>query len=161
MRIKTALAFLGAAALATSAVAQTKISGTAQCKPDPSTPVAVPDAPGHAFAIGKAQCTWTKLEIAGVPYKDGVSVSMEEINGDKSTSNGYHVATLANGDKATVRFQGTATMKDGRLQNAGGTFTFSSATGKLKGIKGKGTFRGTPNADGTVTYQVDGDYSLP
>lgn len=161
MRIKTALLFLGAAALAASAVAQTKASGTALCKADPPTPVAIGDTPGHAFAIGKAQCTWTKFEIGGVPYKDGVSISMDEIDGDKSTSNGYHVATLANGDKATAKFQGTATTKDGKLQTTGGTFTFSSATGKFKGIKGKGTYKGTPNADGTVSFQVDGEYTMP
>ena len=33
-------------------------------------------------------------------------------------------------------------------------------TGKCKGIKGKGTYKGTPNADGTVSYKVDGEYSL-
>ncbi len=38
---------------------------------------------------------------------------------------------------------------------------FSSGTGKFKSIKGKGTFKGTPNADGTVSFQVDGEYSLP
>jgi hypothetical protein len=161
MRIKTALLFLGVVALAASAVAQTKASGTALCKADPLTPVAIGDSPGHSFAVGKAQCTWTKFEIGGVPYKDGVSVAMEEIDGDKSTSSGYHVATLANGDKATARFQGTSTMKDGKLQSNSGTWTFSSGTGKFKGIKGKGTFKGTPNADGTVSYQVDGEYSMP
>jgi hypothetical protein len=167
MRVKAALLLLGAAALAAPAVAQiktaatTRASGTAQCKPDAPAPVAIGDTPGHAFEIGKAQCTWTKFEVGGVPYKDGVSFSMEEIDGDKSTSNGYHVATLANGDKATVRFHGTAAMKDGKLQTTSGTWAYTSGTGKLKGIKGKGTFKGTPNADGTVTFQVDGDYSLP
>jgi hypothetical protein len=161
MRIKTVFVFLGVAALAASAVAQTKASGTAQCKADPPAPVAVGDSAGHSFAIGKAQCTWSNFEIGGVQYKDGVSVSMDEINGDKSTSNGYHTATLANGDKTTGHFHGTATMKDGKFVSGGGTWTFSGGTGKCKGIKGKGTFKGTPNADGTVTYQVDCEYSLP
>jgi hypothetical protein len=161
MRIKTALLFLGAAALAASAVAQTKTSGTAQCKPDPPAPVPVGDTAGHSFAIGKAHCTWTGFAIGGVPYKDGVSVSMDEIEGDKTTFTGNHIATLANGDKANARFQGTATTKDGKLQSSSGTFTFASGTGKVKGIKGKGTFKGTPNADGTVTFQVDGEYTMP
>ena len=161
MRVKTVLVFLGAAALAASGVAQTKTSGTAQCKADPPAPVAIGDNPGHSFAIGKAQCTWSKFEVAGVQYKDGVSVSADETNGDKSTSNGYHTATLANGDKTTAHFHGTATMKDGKYQSGGGTWTFVSGTGKCKGIKGKGTFKGTPNADGTVAYEVDGEYSLP
>ena len=43
----------------------------------------------------------------------------------------------------------------------GGTWSYTSGTGKLKGIKGKGTFKGTPNADGSVTYKIDGTYSLP
>ena len=41
-----------------------------------------------------------------------------------------------------------------------GTWSFTDGTGKLKGIQGKGTFKGSPNADGTMTYQVDGEYSL-
>ena len=161
MRVKTVLMFLGAAALAASAVAQTKVSGTAQCKPDPPAPVAIGDKPGHSFAIGKAQCTWSGFEVAGVQSKDGISISQDEINGDKVTSNGYHTATMASGDKTVARFHGTATMKDGKFQSGGGTWTYTSGTGKLKGIKGKGTYKGTPNADGTVAYQVDGEYSLP
>jgi hypothetical protein len=159
--VKNALVFLGVAALAASAAAEMKTSGTALCKPDPPAPVAVEDMAGHAFAIGKAQCTWTKFEIGGVAYKDGVSVSMDEMNGDKSTSDGYHTATLANGDKTTAHFHGTAMVKDGKFVSGGGTWTFSSGTGKYMGIKGKGTFKGTPNADGTVAYQVDGEYSMP
>ena len=161
MQVKPVLVFLGAVVLAGSAVAQTKSSGTALCKPDPPAPVAVEDKPGHSFAIGKAQCTWSNFEVAGVASKEGVSVSMDETNGDKSTINGYHTATLANGDKTVAHFHGTATSKDGKLQSAGGTWTYTSGTGKFKGIKGKGTFKGTPNADGTVTYQVDGEYQIP
>ena len=161
MRGKSFLVFVFAIAFAATVTAQTKVSGTAQCKPDPGAPVAIGDKPGHSFAIGKAQCTWSGFEIAGVQYKDGVSASLDEINGDKSTSNGYHTATLANGDKATAHFHGTATSKDGKFVSGGGTWTFTSGTGKCMGIKGKGTFKGTPNADGNVTYQVDGEYQLP
>ena len=72
---KRVMVFLGAAALAATAVAQTKTSGTAQCKSDPPAPVEVGDKPGHAFYIGKGQCTWTGFEIAGVAYKDSLSIS--------------------------------------------------------------------------------------
>jgi hypothetical protein len=161
MRIKTVLVFLGAAALAASAVAQTKASGTAQCKSDPPSPVAIGDTEGHAFAVGKAQCTWTGFAIGGVAYKDGVSVWADEINGDKANSHGYHTANLASGDKCACSFKGSSTAKDGKFVSGGGTWTYTSGTGKCKGIKGKGTFKGTPNADGTVSYQVDGEYSLP
>jgi hypothetical protein len=161
MRIKIALVFLVAAALAASAFAQTKTSGKAQCKAEASTPVAIGDGEGHSYAIGKGQCTWTGFEINGVAYKDGASVSADEIHGDKATSDGYHTATLADGDKTTAHFHGTSTMKDGKFVSGGGTWTFSNGTGKCKGIKGGGTYKGTPNADGTVAYKVDGQYTLP
>ncbi len=161
MRFRTLLVLLGIVALAATARAQTKTSGTAQCKADPIAPVDISDMSGHSFAIGKAQCTWTGFEIAGVQYKDGVSVSEDEIYGGDVHSNGYHTATLANGDKTTANFHGAAVMKDGKFQTGGGTWTFTSGTGKFKGIKGKGTYKGTPNPDGTVSYKVDGEYQLP
>jgi hypothetical protein len=161
MRVKSLLVFLLAVALAATAAAQTKTSGTALCKPDPPAPVELSDMSGHSFAIGKAQCTWTGFEIAGVPYKDAISISQDEIQGGNATSNGYHTATLANGDKTTAHFHGTSVMKDGKFVSGGGTWTFSSGTGKFKGVTGKGTYKGTPNADGTVSYKVDGEYSLP
>jgi hypothetical protein len=161
MRFKTFLALVAATAIAGTAAAQTKTSGTATCKADPPAVVEVGDGSGHAFGVTKANCTWTGFEINGSPYKDGVSVSQDEIHGDKSSSNGYHTATMANGDKTTAHFHGTTVMKDGKFVSGGGTWTFSSGTGKCKGIKGKGTYKGTPNADGTVAYKVDGEYSLP
>jgi hypothetical protein len=141
--------------------AATKTSGTATCKTDPATPVALTDMPNHAFAVGKAQCTWTKFEVAGLPYKDGVSTELEEITGDTISMTGYHTATMSNGDTTTARYQGSAKTKDGKPVSGEGTWTFTSGTGKAKGIKGKGTFKGTANADGSVSYLVDGEYSLP
>jgi hypothetical protein len=138
-------------------------SGTAKCTPDPAAPAPIPvsDQPNHALAIGKAQCAWTGFTVAGQAYKDGVSTSMSEILGDASASNGYHVATTTTGDTATAKFQGKGTLKDGKNVADGGTWTFTGGTGKLKGITGQGTYKGTPNADGTMTYQVDGEYTLP
>jgi hypothetical protein len=143
--------------------AATKASGTATCKPDPASPapVAVSDMPNHALAIGKAQCTWTGFSVAGQAYKDGVSTSLNEISGDTSSATGYHVATTTTGDTVTAKFQGKGMLKDGKNVSDGGTWSFTSGTGKLKGITGKGTYKGTPNADGSMTYQVEGEYSLP
>ena len=82
-------------------------------------------------------------------------------SGDTSSANGYHVATTTTGDTATARFQGKGMLKDGKNVTDGGTWSFTSGTGKLKGLKGKGTYKGTANADGSATYQVNGVYSLP
>ncbi len=47
---------------------------------------------------------------------------------------------MANGDKAFVRFEASATLKDGVPQTAEGKWTYVGGTGKLKGLKGKGTY---------------------
>jgi hypothetical protein len=143
--------------------AATKASGKATCKSDPASPAPVTESeqPSHAFVIGKAQCTWTGFTVAGQDYKEGVSVSLGEISGDANSYHGYHVATTAAGDKSVSRFEGSAKLKDGNPVGESGTWVLTSGTGKLKGIKGKGTYKGTPNADGTMTYTVEGEYTLP
>jgi hypothetical protein len=160
MKVRFTLVSLAALGLAATLSAQTKISGTAACKADPMTPAEVGDAPGHALAVSKASCTWTGLEMAGSAAKDGVSVATVDIHGNNSMSRGYHTGTLANGDKWTCSFQGKGVSKDGKPVGDSGTWAFTSGTGKLKGIKGKGTFKGTPNADGTMSYAIEGEYSV-
>lgn len=156
------LLFLGVL-VAVSLSAATKTSGTATCKPDPASPapVSATDKPNHAFVVGRAQCTWTGLSLAGQPYKDGVSVSLGEISGDTNTYSGYHVATTNTGETSITKFQGSAQMKDGKTVSEEGTWSLTSGSGKLKGITGRGTYKGTPNPDGSMTYTVEGEYSLP
>jgi len=142
--------------------AETTTSGVATCTPDQSSPVALTDKPNHYFAVGRAQCVWTGFEVAGQPSKNGISTDLEEITGDSVASvRGYFVSTMLAGDTTTVRYQGSSKMKDGKFVSGQGTWTYTSGTGKLKGIKGKGTYKGTPNADGSVSYKVDGEYRLP
>ena len=131
---------LFAFAIAATAVAQTKISGTVQCKPEPVAPVEIGDKPGHAFAIVKSACTWTTpMEIAGAHTKTGGDVVVAEMNGNSSSDHGYHLDDMDNGDKFTVRFSGSGKSKDGKPVSSTGTWSFVSGTGKVKGIKGKGT----------------------
>ncbi len=99
--------------------------------------------------------------MAGSQAKDGVSVESDEMSGDKSTGHGTHWGTMANGDKYFVRYQGSAAWKGEALQSAQGTWSFTGGTRKLKGLKGKGTHKGTANPDGTVTYEIEGEYQLP
>jgi len=163
MKTRFVSLFLLGVLVAVGLSAQTKTSGSATCKADPAAPppVAITDKPNHSFAIGKGQCTWTNFVVAGLQYKDGTSISQSEITGDTSSFNGYHVATMTNGDTTVAKFQGSSKLKDGKPVSDEGTWSFTSGTGKLKGIKGKGTFKGTANADGSLTYQVDCEYSLP
>ncbi len=163
MKIRFVSLLLSGVLVAAGLSAQTKTSGTATCKPDPASPppVALTDKPNHSFAVGKAQCTWTKFEVAGLQSKDGISTDLEEITGDTVLVRGYHVATMSNGDTTVAKYEGSGKLKDGKPVSGEGTWSYTSGTGKLKGIKGKGTYKGKANADGSVTYQVDGEYQLP
>jgi hypothetical protein len=144
-----------------AASGQTKISGTTQCgKPDPEHLVPVGDRPDHSLGVEQTKCTWTKpMEIEGAKSKDGVSTSTEDISGDTARAHGFHVSTMDSGDKFFVWYQGTATMKDGALVSQKGTWGFTGGTGKLKGIKGKGTFTCSSSGD-AVSCEVEGDYQL-
>ncbi len=162
MKIRTGLAFLAAVALAAAAGAQTKQSGTVQCaKPDPQHMIEVGDEPNHFMGVVKSTCTWTTpMDTAGLKSKDGHSVAAIDATGDKSTSHGVHVSTMDNGDKIYVRFQGSGTSKDGATQTDSGKWSYTGGTGKLKGIKGGGTYKGKGNADSSMTYEIAGSYSL-
>jgi hypothetical protein len=158
------LTFLIVFALAAVASAQTKVSGTQQCgKPDQEHSIQVGDKPNHSFVITQGKCTWTKpFEIAGVQDKESLETAFAEIRGNTSRVRGYDVDTVANGDKVFYRFEGTITLKDGVPQSCEAKWAYAGGTGKLKGIKGKGTCKlASAAADGTVTWDCEGEYELP
>ena len=144
------------------AVAQTKVTGTHVCsKPDPQHMVPVGDRADHNFAVEQLKCNHTKpMEIGGDKAKDGVATDAAELNGNKSRFHGVYVMTMQSGDKAFLPYQGNGTSKDGKPVDSKGTFSFASGTGKLKGIKGKGTFKCTPSGDGW-SCDTEGEYELP
>jgi hypothetical protein len=164
MNLKFVGAFAAIVLAAACAGAQTKISGTIQCaKPDQQTAIPVNDRPGHAFVVVKVKCTWTKpVELAGVQAKTAEDTAFSEADGTKSRDSGYDVSSMANNDQFAVRFTGTSTTtKDGAVQSQSGTWSFIHGSGKLKGITGKGTYKGTGAGDGSVTTNVEGEYQLP
>jgi hypothetical protein len=163
MRLKILLSFLAVFALATVASAQTKISGTLRCgKPDQQQAIEVGDRPNHSFVINQMKCTWTKpLEIAGVQSKEDVYTQFVEVSGNRAHAQSYGVGTMTNGDKSYVRVQYSATLKEGVLESGEAKWSYASGTGKLKGLKGKGTSTGKGAPDGTMTVEVEGEYELP
>lgn len=163
MRSKLFLILALVVALAATAAAQTKTTGTVSCaKPAPEYSIAVGDQAGHSLAISKSACTWTKpMEIAGLKTKDGFDFTYGDTIGAKVQGSGYHVSNMSNGDKIYVRFQGNDTTKDGKPATTEGTWSYTGGTGKLKGIKGKGTYKGKADAAGNMVVEVKGDYQLP
>ncbi len=162
MRLKTHVAILCVLLCASVAQAQVKASGTLKCgKPDVEHKVDV--GPNHSFVLNQSKCSVDKdkpFEINGVKSGNAVSTSSTDVQGNKSAYHGYYVDTMENGDKGEYSFQGTATMKDGAIQTAQDTWTLVRGTGKLKGAKGKGTCKGTGAADGSITWECMGQYTL-
>ena len=163
MRSKLFLILALMVALAATAAAQTKTTGTATCaKPNPAYAIEVGDQAGHSVSIGKVACTWTKpMEIAGLKTKDGYDITYGDANGAQVQGSGYHVSNMSNGDKIYGKFQGNDTMKSGKPATSAGTWTFTGGTGRMKGIKGKGTYKGKADAAGNMVFQIEGDYELP
>lgn len=102
------------------------------------------------------------MEIAGLQTKDGVSTATSDISATVVRDQGYHVATMTNGDTWSVSYSNTTHLKkDGSPEPGKGTWAFLGGTGKLKGIKGKGTYECKPAADESFSCDVEGEYTLP
>ncbi len=162
--MKTRVLFAGGLALlaAVSVSGQTKTSGTIKCnKPEPSYNIEVGDRPGHMMVLEKETCTWTEgLALGSDKAKDGFSVANVDMTATRASGSGTHVSTTEGGDKIFVAYRYTAPMKDGKVGDAKGTWSYTGGTGKLKGIKGGGTFKTTFGEDGTSTTAVEGEYTL-
>ena len=162
--MKTRIVSVAVFAFAFAAVAgaQTKQTGTLHCaKADPSYTVEVPDHAGHAVMLQKLACTWsTALETAGLKSVSAVNVETDDATSTKMTANGTHVTTTDSGDKYFVSYHGTSPMKDGKPGDGSGTWMYTGGTGKLKGLKGKGTYTIKFDADGSATAEVTGEYTL-
>jgi hypothetical protein len=153
------------AVFAVSALAQSQISGTIKCggaKGDVEHMIDVGDHPGHLLVIGKGTCTWTApIVIAGVKATTQTGASTTEVNGATFQDRGSAFITMENGDKIYVRNQHTGNSTDGgKTSTYEGTWSFTGGTGKFKGLKGKGSYKGSQTPDGMATSQVEGEYTL-
>jgi len=120
----------------------------------------VGDRPGHVIGVNQGKCTYSKpLEIDGVQTKDDVGSGLMDFRNGTSQDRSYDVTTMANGDKLYVSSSGTSKMKGEALDSGSGKWTFTGGTGKIRGIKGSGTYKLTGNPDGSVTVEIEGDYT--
>lgn len=147
--------------LSSAALAQVKVDNQWKCgKATVQHSIDVGDKPGHAYAVDQINCTSTKGEIEGVKIKSGVGTEFFELSGDKFTGHGEFVQTMANGDKHTYTYQFTGTMKNGALQAGTDKWTLREGAAKLKGAKASGTCKGAGSADGSVTWDCTGEYTM-
>ncbi len=147
---------------AMSAGAQTKVFGKMTCeKPSVDALEAASDVPGHLIGFAKANCAWVEPAIvAGMKAGPSFVVEEREVKASTMTARGYNVIAYSAADSAIGRFEAAMHLnKDGSGAYTG-TWTYVRGTGKLRGIQGGGTFKGTAAADGSTSTDVSGDYTL-
>ncbi len=158
---KATWVFLVVLALATSAAAQNKFSGSVKCvKPDKDYSIEVGDQPGHVFQIMHVVCVYTKGEFAGIRLKDEADTGFYEMTKDVAHGRFSGLISMANGDKVYISGESTMAMKSGAPQGEQGKATFDGGTGKFKSIKGSGTYKVSFATDGTATVEVAGEYQI-
>jgi hypothetical protein len=144
------------------AQAQTKLAGKQQCdKLDPVYTLPVGDQAKHTLSLASEKCTWSQGDLAGDRLTDETDTFTSDITGNLAHDRVYGVGSVASGDKYFVRFVGTTTLKDGAPVRGQCRWTLTGGTGKLKGLSGKGTCKGTFNADGSASWDIQGDYVIP
>jgi len=155
------LLFACASAFASSAVADTKLSGSVDCDPrKPAWILPVPDDPaGHVFVLEQRKCRWTKpWTIAGSETTENMHITFIEVSNAGVRTTSVAVTTHANGDKTFVH-------SGGKPGSGGSTdeWTYTDGTGKLQGIEGQGTstcrMKGD-DPDGGLTCNITGSYGL-
>ena len=110
--------------------------------------------------LQKATCTYTTpLDIEGGKAKDETDVVTTDVSGESGRDSGWGTITMDSGNKFVVRISGTSKMNKDHTGTLDGKWSFVSGTGKLKGIKGGGTYKGAAAADGTIDFDVEGDYT--
>jgi hypothetical protein len=149
--------------LASVSLAKDKLVSQWSCgKPSEAHSIDVGDAANHTYAVTKTTCTASKGEVGGVKDKEGVGTQFNEGMGDTTTWHGVFVTTSENGDKITYAYSsvGKGMLKDGQLQSGNNKWSMVGGTGKFASAKGEGTCTGKGNADGTVTWDCTGTYTL-
>jgi hypothetical protein len=152
-----------ALALASSAVAQTKFSGSLDCdKADPRYGIPIPDRPDFAYLVmDQTKCTTKGSSVEGLQPKGFVNVRFIEVTGASSHTTAAGVTRYDNGDKLYTRSRGPT---DRKALTVSGKWTFTEGTGKLRGIKGGGTYTcklKSAESGAGFTCDVKGEYTVP
>jgi len=138
-----------------------KLTGKLECaRPEPNYTVPVADTAKHAVSLGAVKCTWLEGTIGGERLKDEEDTFVSDATGNSSHDRGYGVGSVVNGDKYFLHFKGTSTLKDSAPVSAACTWKLTGGTGKLKGITGKGSCKGTFQPDGRAAWEINGEYQL-
>jgi hypothetical protein len=144
-----------------SAVAQTKITGSLDCeKADPMHVIQIPEREGFSYVIAQYKCAWD-ASVDELKTKDYLNIVFSEVMGASVRTTSTGVARYSNGDRLYSHNTGT---RDPKTLTSTGKWTYTLGTGKLRGIKGEGTYtckRKSAEPDAGITCTSAGEYTLP
>ena len=138
-----------------------RLSGQGTCGPPAAhNEIPVGDRPDHTFSITKTPCSWTRpFEIAGQRAAGGMAVQSSERTGSRERFRGHYLDAMSGGDTVHYEFQGTATLKDQQPESVAWSWTIVNGTGKLKGVSGQGTCKGSWPG-GSYKWTCTGGYKM-
>ena len=115
--------------------------------------------------MGVAEGSGLAFSENGEVGRYSVLVTFDYVNGS-GTHEGYGITTFEDGSTQVTKSQGsTKASEDGKISTFEGTFTFSSGTGRFKGISGKGSYAGkrvVPISVGADSYiDATATYAVP
>ena len=147
---------------ATQAQSKGRIAATSTCAHSGvHQTVQVGDAGQHSISLDQRVCTWSPaIMIGGVRGAEYTATGVDDVQFDRSRDQGYAVGTMENGDKYYLRYDGTATMNGPVPVHLEGAWHFTGGTGRLAGLKGSGTYKAKPTADGRMEFSIEGKYTI-
>lgn len=141
------------------ALAQTRVAGTVECSgPEHIHVMHLSDHANHFFVLSQGKCHWTKpIDIDGEHTQTDQATVSKEVRGNHARVRGYVTETTAAGDKFSYRIVGRQVLDHGKTVSEHGRWTIVSGTGKLKGLRGKGTYTGKLQGTNMV-FNLEGEY---
>jgi hypothetical protein len=134
------------------------ISGSFSAYVSAETTLFPEDQPNHQVQLAEIRATqkspdpsWNNARLTYCGITDLVSGTGKQ--------HGYFVNEHPDGDRDCGTFEGRATTSGGQL-TLEGTFTFTTGTGKLEGIRGNGTFKGRQVSPTEIEMNWTGAYEV-
>jgi hypothetical protein len=149
--------FVFATAVINCALAGEKIETSAMSVRTRWHSIEVGDEGGHTIAVYENKQVYAD-EING-EKSTGINKGILDMNfkTGKGTIIGYTVRTFPNGDKMFSKYEGQPVGKG----HSKGTYTITSGTGRLEGIKGSGTWESRSLAPGISHVDFKGERFVP
>ena len=124
--------------------------------------VLINDDRQHSVSLDQRPCTSKPpIEIGGLAGTEYISFGVDDVQNGRSIDRGYVVGTMNNGDRYFLSYEGTATMNGNIPGHLEGKWTFTGGSGRLKDLRGSGTYEAHPTPAGRMEFVIQGDYDLP